>query len=402
MIPFSKVMAELVSIGANLTQALTQRFHRLKMQDRIDRLDAGKPGLQRLSRALRAAERVYPLTAAAAQAACSASDQCGPASSGSALSQRQWGRPHRVFAVNDSFESSATCRARNGMPFPALYASMRPRRVSLIAVLEEKLRRAVTLVPTRTIESTPGSPAGAQFTLRASPLLWSSPHPLQLVDHPLDHAQAALPERRVAGIEAERFQQLGMVPGAAGLEHGEVALCKAVMSLFVDRIQRVHQAVAERVGVNIERRMDEVADIDPEGLIAGLEGDGGPQALALDLQPDLAQPVRRQFAVAALAVNRALEGIEGDLPDYRIDHVLDVRRQHRLAFLCVRGGGEEAAEGQHLAEHARGFGKRERSRRHQGAIRRRQDLMHAVAKLVRERHHVPRLALVTDENEGMR
>jgi len=82
MIPFSKVMAELVSIGANLTQALTQRFHRLKMQDRIDRLDAGKPGLQRLSRALRAAERVYPLTAVAAKAACSASDQGGPASSG--------------------------------------------------------------------------------------------------------------------------------------------------------------------------------------------------------------------------------------------------------------------------------------------------------------------------------
>jgi len=54
---------------------------RRKMQDRIDRLDARMPGLQRLSRALRAAQRVYPLTAVAAQAACCASDQCGPASS---------------------------------------------------------------------------------------------------------------------------------------------------------------------------------------------------------------------------------------------------------------------------------------------------------------------------------
>jgi len=58
------------------------------MPDRIDRLDAQKPVLQRLSRALRAAQRVYPLTAAAAQAACHASDQCGPASSG-------YGQPKR-------------------------------------------------------------------------------------------------------------------------------------------------------------------------------------------------------------------------------------------------------------------------------------------------------------------
>src|SRR5206468_9704274 len=33
-------------------------------------------------------------------------------------------------------------------------------------------------------------------------------HPLQLVDHPLDHAQTTLPERRLAGVKPERFQQL--------------------------------------------------------------------------------------------------------------------------------------------------------------------------------------------------
>src|SRR5258707_6227272 len=113
--------------------------------------------------------------------------------------------------------------------------------------------------------------------------------PLQLVDHPLDHAQPALPERRLAGVKAERFQQLRVMLGAAGRQHRKVAFRKTLVGLFVDCVERVHQAVAERISIDVEPRMNEVADIDPEGLIACLQVNGGPEALALDLQPDLAQ-----------------------------------------------------------------------------------------------------------------
>src|SRR5258708_27399054 len=168
--------------------------------------------------------------------------------------------------------------------------------------------------PHRPVVSPPsGSTKASDFVL---------PQPLQLVDHPLDHAQTALPERRLAGVKSERFQQLRVMLGAAGCQHRKVALRKTLVGLFVDSVERVHQAVAERIGVDVERRMNEVADIDPEGLVACLQADGRPQALALDLQPDLAQPFRRQLAIAALAVNGALERIQRALPDHRLDHVL--------------------------------------------------------------------------------
>ena len=63
---------------------------------------------------------------------------------------------------------------------------------------------------------------------------------------------------------------------------------------------------------------------------------------------------------------------------------------------------EQRAEGQHLAEHARGLGERQRRRRHQRALHIGEHLMHAVAKLVRERHHVARLALIVQQDVGMR
>jgi hypothetical protein len=49
--------------------------------------------------------------------------------------------------------------------------------------------------------------------------------------------------------------------GAAGGQHREIALGEALVRFLVDRIERVHQAIAERVGVDVERRMDEVRDV---------------------------------------------------------------------------------------------------------------------------------------------
>src|SRR6476619_5513015 len=106
-------------------------------------------------------------------------------------------------------------------------------------------------------------------------------HPLQLPDHPLDHAQAPLPELGIARVEAEGLKQFGMMLGAAGREHREIALGKTFVRLLVDRVERVHQAVAERVGVNVERRMDEMRDVHPEILVSRADVDGRSEALAL-------------------------------------------------------------------------------------------------------------------------
>ena len=73
-------------------------------------------------------------------------------------------------------------------------------------------------------------------------------------------------------------------------------------------------------------------------------------------------------------------------------------RRRCLALLARQKG----AEGQHLAEDAGGFGQRQRRRRHQRAVRRRQHLMHAMAQLMGERHHVARLALVVQQHIRVR
>src|SRR5579883_2490232 len=108
---------------------------------------------------------------------------------------------------------------------------------------------------------------------RCSTLFHVSIERFQLSNHPLDHAKPALPELGIAGVEAERLEQFGMMLGAPGRQHGEIALGKAIGGVLVDRIEGVHQTVAERIGIDIERRMDEMRDIDPERLIARLQLD---------------------------------------------------------------------------------------------------------------------------------
>src|SRR5690606_28076629 len=118
-----------------------------------------------------------------------------------------------------------------------------------------------------------GRPAGSRFQR------------LQLVDEPGDHRQAELPEFRPGRVEAERRQELRMMPRAAGLQHVEVLLHEALVRLLVQRIERVHQAIAECVGIDVERRVDEVRYVAPERLVAVAEMDRGAETFPLDLQP---------------------------------------------------------------------------------------------------------------------
>src|SRR5687767_15998514 len=120
-------------------------------------------------------------------------------------------------------------------------------------------------------------------------------------------------------------------------QHGQIFLGEPLLGLAVARIERIHQAVAESIGIDVERRMDEMRDISPERLISGSKPDRRSQALALDLEPDLAEAIGGELARTALEMDLALENIEGDLPHDRVQHVLDLLCQQRLALLGLRG-----------------------------------------------------------------
>src|SRR6202043_1772709 len=110
----------------------------------------------------------------------------------------------------------------------------------------------------------------------------------QLLDHPLDDPQPALPERRITRVEAEGGEKLGMRLGAAGREHRQITLGKALGGALVDCVEGIHQAIAEGISVDVERRVDEMRDIGPQRLVARLELDRRTEALALHVEPQLA------------------------------------------------------------------------------------------------------------------
>ena len=73
-----------------------------------------------------------------------------------------------------------------------------------------------------------------------------------------------------------------MPQGTAGGQHLQVTLGESIGRILIDRIQRIDQAVAEGIGVDVERRMDEVGDIGPVVPVPLVEAQGRTQALGLD------------------------------------------------------------------------------------------------------------------------
>src|SRR5690606_25789562 len=103
----------------------------------------------------------------------------------------------------------------------------------------------------------PGQP-GCLFRSRA---FGRSQRLFDLVDEARDHLEAAPPEGRVARVEPERRQKFLVALGTAGLKHFQILLLEALMAVAEDVVERVHQAVAEGIGIDVERRVDEVRDI---------------------------------------------------------------------------------------------------------------------------------------------
>src|SRR5205814_2433787 len=129
-------------------------------------------------------------------------------------------------------------------------------------------------------------------------MFWRSAECFQFGDKAADDAEALRPESRVGGIESERRQELAVAQRAAGPKQVEIALGKALMRVLIVGVKRIHQAIAERIGVDIERRMNEMRDVGPVIPVGVVKRQGRPKALALHVEPDVADALGGQLAAA--------------------------------------------------------------------------------------------------------
>src|ERR1700722_7897807 len=110
---------------------------------------------------------------------------------------------------------------------------------------------------------------------------------------------------------------------AAGGEHRKISFGETFARVLIDAVERIDQAIAESIGVDIEGRMDEMADIGPVRLVARSELDRWPEALALYAHPQPRNVFRGQFSLLAFGVQLAFERVERDLAHHGVQHVLD-------------------------------------------------------------------------------
>src|SRR5437764_13810480 len=85
----------------------------------------------------------------------------------------------------------------------------------------------------------------------------------EFVDEAGDDRQASGPEGGVGRLEAERREQLAMPHRAARPEHFEVALGEPLVRVLVNRVERIHQTIAESIGVDVARGVNEMRDVRP-------------------------------------------------------------------------------------------------------------------------------------------
>ena len=129
---------------------------------------------------------------------------------------------------------------------------------------------------------------------------------LQLVDKAGNHGEALRPEGGVGGVEPERGQQFAM-PQSAPAPKIPGTSRRNLDGRPVGGVERVHQAISESIGIDVKRRMDEVRNIAPVKLIGWFEQQCRAEALALYVEPDLAETVGGQLGLAALVMDLDLE-----------------------------------------------------------------------------------------------
>ena len=194
-------------------------------------------------------------------------------------------------------------------------------------------------------------------------------------------------DEHVRPVRAAGGQQLAVAPGEAG-----------PLGL-VPGVEREHEQLAERVGVDVARRVDKVGDVAPPvpvplGQLHGLAVHG-----PLRVEPVAREVVRRQLApLAAVRVDPVFEPVHRHLAEDGRHGVVDLADQEGEPVALVLDGLEHPLEREHLAEDARRLGRRERRVGVEHALVAREVLVDAVAQLVGERLDVAERARVVHQD----
>ena len=83
--------------------------------------------------------------------------------------------------------------------------------------------------------------------------------------------QPDLPERWIARVKPKRREQFGMMFGTARRKHSQITFGKTFPCALIDAVQGIHETIAERIGVDIKGRVDEMRDIGPIAFVIGAE-----------------------------------------------------------------------------------------------------------------------------------
>ena len=149
--------------------------------------------------------------------------------------------------------------------------------------------------------------------------------------------------------------------------------------------------------------MHEVRDVEPPPGVGVAQVDGVAEHRPVRLHPQRVHALDRQLALAAArGVQLLLEARHHDLAEHRREGVLELPAQQREPHRGVALLAQQAPEHQHLAEHAGGLGGGERRVLLEEPPVARQVLVHAVAELVGQGHHVAQVAGVVEQHVGVR
>src|SRR5581483_2930411 len=100
-----------------------------------------------------------------------------------------------------------------------------------------------------------------------SPISLRSGQSLHFADHVVEDRQAGVPEPRIGDVHADPPDQLVRPRRAARGQEVDVLLDERRALLEVAVVDRQREEVPERVGVDVARRVDEVADVAPPHLV---------------------------------------------------------------------------------------------------------------------------------------
>src|SRR5215210_2054154 len=208
---------------------------------------------------------------------------------------------------------------------------------------------------------------------------------LGLVHERADRVEAGGPEGGIADVEPEPGGELRRRRRPAGAQQVEVRLDERLALVDVAPVDREREEIAERVRVDVARRLNEVRYVAPPDPVVVGDLHGVAEHPPLLGAPELADPLDGQLTLlAAAGVDRVLEAVHRDLAEDGRDRVVDPADEQVEQRAGVVLALLQPLERERLREDGRRLGERQRRAGVQEPEVLRERAVQAVAQLVRE------------------